>query len=132
MSDDWRELREGWERLRWARARRYQTGLEAAESMGMNPDTYRAYERRPDSSKHTKLDHASASRFAKRFRVRWEWLLSGEGEPWSDEDRPAGEYASDPPSPFKRVSDLLGQVSRKEQEEIASMVEALVHVRKQR
>ncbi|RAK51613.1 hypothetical protein DJ017_17405 [Phenylobacterium soli] len=52
----------------------------------MNVNTYRAYEREPDSSKHTPLDHQHAMHFAKRMGVRWEWLLLGEGAPWRDED----------------------------------------------
>lgn len=53
----------------------------AAESLGDNPGTYRAYERRPGSSKHIPLDHQQAARFAKKFGVSWEWLLTGAGSP---------------------------------------------------
>lgn len=109
-----------WERVRWARSRKFETATAAAESMGMRPNTYSAYERRPDSSKHTALDHQAAARFAKKFGVRWEWLLSGEGTPW-----PGGE----PDAPAMRVVNAMNGLSRDRQEEIASAMVALIKAR---
>ena len=87
MKARWEECRGTWDRLRWARVR-WQEGQgvgsnaeAAADSLGMKPGTYRAYERRPDSSKHIALDHQSAARFARKFGVSWTWLLTGEGTP---------------------------------------------------
>lgn len=129
MSDEgWRGLEEGWERLRWARARKFETALAAAESMGMNADTYRAYERAPDTSKHTQLDHTSARRFATKFKVRWEWLLVGdsEGRPWLDGEGPP----EDPATPERRVGELLKRVAQKEREELADVLEAMINARR--
>jgi hypothetical protein len=118
--DGWQELREPWERLRWSRARRFEAAKDAAESMGMKPDTYRAYEREPGTSKHTQLDHQSAIRFGRKFGVRWEWLLIGQGTPSDDEDE----------GPGSRVRAAMRSVPRDEQEAIADAVEALVRGRR--
>ena len=121
MSDDgsWRDLKR-WERVRWARARKFETATAAAESMGMRPNTYTAYERRPDSSKHIALDHQAAARFAKKFGVRWEWLLTGEGSPTAGDDTDA---------PAMRVIDAMQGLSRDRQEEVAAAVVALIKAR---
>lgn len=85
----WAELREPWQRLRWARRQsKFETAREAAASLGMNEATYSAYERRPDSSKHIALSHPKAVEFARKFKVRWEWLLAGKGAPWPDKPEP--------------------------------------------
>lgn len=84
--DGWRNLVGSWDRLKWSRLRKWETAKDAAEALGVNVNTYRAYERQPHSSKHTPLDHVHAGHFAKRMGVRWEWLLQGQGEPWTDGD----------------------------------------------
>jgi hypothetical protein len=117
----WRELREGWERLRWARLRKFETAQAAAESMGMKPNTYTAYERSPDSSKHTRLDDQAAIRFARKFGVRWEWLLTGEGSPVAPEPEPT--------EPIKRVTDGMKVLPLHHQEAIADAIEALIKTR---
>jgi hypothetical protein len=118
----WRELREGWERLRWARMRKFETAQAAAESMGMKPNTYTAYERSPDSSKHTRLDDQAAARFAKKLSVRWEWLLAGEGSPFAPEPEPT--------APIKRVTDEMRVLPLHQQEAIAEAIEALIKTRR--
>ncbi|HEY1751768.1 MAG TPA: helix-turn-helix transcriptional regulator [Caulobacteraceae bacterium] len=90
MADDsWRGL-ELWERVKWARARRFESASAASETLGMKEGTYRCYERGPDSAKFIPLDYNHARHFAREFKVRWEWLLDGIGEPWltkeADED----------------------------------------------
>lgn len=82
----WRGLEGTWDRLKWARLQKFATAEEAAPRVGEKPGTYRAYERPPTSSKHISLDPQRAFHFAKRFGVRWEWLLLGEGPPWLDPD----------------------------------------------
>lgn len=72
--------------MKWARRQRFETAQDAAAALGVNVNTYRAYERQPNSSKHTPLDHVHAGHFAKRLGVRWEWLLQGQGAPWADPD----------------------------------------------
>jgi transcriptional regulator with XRE-family HTH domain len=94
MADNsWRNL-ELWERVKWARSRRYESATVAAAALGMKEGTYRCYERGPESAKFIPLDYKHAKSFAKEFKVRWEWLLDGIGEPWltkpaDDESEPA-------------------------------------------
>jgi|SRR5579863_1859280 len=114
----WQELRDRWERLRWARMRRFETAQAAAESMAMRPNTYTAYERPPHASKHTHLDDNAAIRFARKFGVRWVWLLTGDGTPFEEEPEPTG--------PQRRVRDLMGAVPIERQEAIANVIEALI------
>jgi transcriptional regulator with XRE-family HTH domain len=77
----WRNL-ELWERVKWARAQRFESAAAAAAALGMKEGTYRCYERGPDSAKFIKLEYEHARHFAREFKVRWEWLLDGVGEPW--------------------------------------------------
>ena len=82
MADNsWKNL-ELWERVKWARSRRFHSAMSAAEALGMQAGTYRCYERGPDSAKFIALDYKHAKLFAREFRVRWEWLLDDLGEPW--------------------------------------------------
>jgi transcriptional regulator with XRE-family HTH domain len=96
MADNsWKNL-EPWDRVKWARSRRYASAGAAAEAVGMQAGTYRCYERGPDSAKFIALEYNHAKAFAQEFKVRWEWLLDGLGEPWlteedSEEDAD-GEY----------------------------------------
>jgi transcriptional regulator with XRE-family HTH domain len=95
MADNnWRNL-ELWERVKWARSRRFESAAAAAEALGMKEGTYRCYERGPDSAKFIPLEYKHAKVFAREFKVRWEWLLDGIGEPWltkpSDEEEAAAE-----------------------------------------
>ena len=82
MADNsWRNL-ELWERVKWARAHRFESASAAAEALGMKEGTYRCYERGPESAKFINLEYKHARLFAREFKVRWEWLLDGLGEPW--------------------------------------------------
>ena len=82
MADDsWRDL-ELWDRVKWARALRFESATAAAAALDIQPGTYRCYERGPDSAKFIRLEYQHAKRFAKAFKVRWEWLQDGTGEPW--------------------------------------------------
>ena len=82
MADNsWRNL-ESWERVKWARAQRFESASAAAEALGMKEGTYRCYERGPGSAKFKPLSYEYARKFARHFKVRWEWLLEGLGEPW--------------------------------------------------
>lgn len=84
MSTEWSRLKEPHERLKWARQHAgFDTAKAAADSLGMKKDTYSAYEREPGKSKTTGLDHQSAIRFARKFKISWEWLLIGQGMPFA-------------------------------------------------
>ena len=101
MADNnWRNL-ELWERVKWARSRRFESAAAAAEALGMKEGTYRCYERGPDSAKFIPLEYNHAKVFAREFKVRWEWLLDGIGEPWltkpSDEEEVAARRAGREP-----------------------------------
>jgi transcriptional regulator with XRE-family HTH domain len=85
MADNsWKNL-ELWDRVKWARSRRFASAIAAAKALGMEPGTYRCYERGPDSAKFIPLDYRHAQAFAREFKVRWEWLLDGLGRPWLTE-----------------------------------------------
>jgi len=89
MTDgSWRNL-ELWDRVKWARSRQFESAAAAAETLGMKEGTYRCYERGPDSAKFIRLDYAHARKFAQLFKIRWEWLLDGVGEPWLTQQKGA-------------------------------------------
>lgn len=119
---DWRALEGQWERLRWARQRWQNTGAvkptaeHAAESLGIKPGTYRAYERGPDTSKHTPFGHQEAMLFGRKFKVSWTWLLLGQGSPFDDQL----------PEPQERVIRAMAVADPDQQEALADMVERLL------
>jgi transcriptional regulator with XRE-family HTH domain len=99
MTDDsWRHL-ELWDRVKWARMQRYPSASAAAEALDMKEGTYRCYERGPESAKFIRLDYDHAKLFAQEFRVQWEWLLDGVGEPWLTKD----EQQEDPGEPVNNL-----------------------------
>lgn len=114
----WIELREPWQRLKWARRYWQQmagaatTASAAAESLGMQENTYTAYERSPDASKHTPLDHQHAIQFGRKFKVNWVWILTGEETPFH---RTAAQT---------RVVDLMSAVPEDAQDQVVDVVEA--------
>jgi transcriptional regulator with XRE-family HTH domain len=96
MADNsWRNL-DLWERVKWARGRRFESAAAAADALGMKEGTYRCYERGPDSAKFIPLDYKHARPFAREFKVRWEWLLDGVGEPWLTKAAEAEEPEAKP------------------------------------
>lgn len=122
MDNRWRDCEGPWDRLRWARVQwQEKLGIKpdagaAAESIGIKAGTYRAYERRPDSSKHIALDHQQAIRFARKFGVSWEWLLTGSGRPDQTQLTPAQE----------RLVRALDELPADRQEAMANALEALI------
>jgi transcriptional regulator with XRE-family HTH domain len=96
MADNsWRDL-ELWERVKWARRRQFESATAAAMAAGMKDGTYRCYERGPGSAKFITLDYKYAKKFAQLFKVRWEWLLDGTGEPWLTPPRDEEEQVGPP------------------------------------
>ena len=87
-NNSWKHL-ELWDRVKWARSRHFASAVAAAEALGMKDGTYRCYERGPDSAKFIALEYKHAKAFAREFKVRWEWLLDGLGEPWLTENEDA-------------------------------------------
>jgi SOS-response transcriptional repressor LexA len=76
------------ERLREARqAAGYETAAAAAAALGINYQTYAGHE-----NSKTGIRHQAAQRYAKKFRVSLEWLLTGKGDMRGDGGRtPADE-----------------------------------------
>lgn len=118
----WKEAREGWERLQWARrtwqsSRGGGSARDAALTLGMNENTYSAYERSPTGSKHTPLSHQMAIKFGRKFNVRWEWLLLGGGEPYLQEDDN---------SPRRRILKAIDDASEDDPKELERKADAIV------
>ena len=90
----WVGLSEPHKRLQWARRRLFSTGAAFAASLGWQDNTYTAYERDPAASKATRLTAEKAMDFARRLKVRWEWLLYGTGEPWVGAAQASGSARS--------------------------------------
>jgi phage repressor protein C with HTH and peptisase S24 domain len=66
------------DRLQWARKNhgKYKSPTDAARAFGWTVSTYLGHEngdRNPSRN--------TAKKYAKAYRVRWEWLLEGEGKP---------------------------------------------------
>jgi hypothetical protein len=122
----WQDLEGPWDRLKWARLRwQRKAGAvnpkasHAAETLAIEPGTYRTYEREPGSSKHTPYDHQLAIQFGRKFRVSWPWLLTGEGTPF-DQLAPTQE----------RVVRVMAGLDDEQQQAIAAMVEAFARSRR--
>lgn len=119
----WSTLREPWERLRWARIHwqrqngSAETLRAAAESLGVQENTYSAYERAPESSKHTALDHHRAIQFGRKFKINWVWILTGEDTPFT---RTPAE---------QRAAQLLADASEDEQEMAVDVMAAALRRR---
>ena len=119
---DWESLDGAHERLTWARCRwQLSKGITpnagaAAESLGINPHTYRAYERAPGTSKHINLTHPTAQKFGRKFGVSWQWLLAGQGTPF-DVPLTAVEL---------HLVNTIREQSEERQAEIIDLVERLI------
>ena len=74
------------ERLAEARAARFETPGDAAESLGIPYSTYAAHE---NGTGKFKLD--SAIQYARKFKVSLDWLLTGKGKGPSPEHNLAWE-----------------------------------------
>lgn len=82
--ENWTSLKETWERMRWARmSAGFEKAKDAADSLGIKPGTYRTYER-PTENEGRGPPLSEIQRIAKKFKVSWIWLASGEGVPMLD------------------------------------------------
>lgn len=129
LREGWRNLQHPWERLRWAR-KYWQnqsggtntTAKHAAEVLGMQEGTYRAYERAAGTSKSTALDAQRAIQFGRKFKVSWEWILLNEGDPFKTSLTPAQ----------LRVIQSMATVDEDQQNALADLAEAFVQTQVQR
>lgn len=125
METQWALLDEPHERLRWARMHWQESrGIKpdaglAAESMGIKPHTYRAYERPEDASKHSALSHQRAIQFGRKFGVSWTWLMEGKGTPF---DIPTNELNETE----RRIVEAVRDVPEERQASVAAAIEALL------
>lgn len=120
IDNRWQETRGTWDRLRWARlAAGYERAKDFADTMAIKEGTYRAYEREPTASKHSALDSNNAMRFAKKLKVRWEWLLTGQGTP------EATDFYSHAMGNHKRILDRVQAMDEKQAETIADVIDAM-------
>lgn len=61
----------------------FERAKDAADSLGIKPGTYRTYERGPeDGGREPPL--TEIQRIARKFKVSWIWLATGDGEPHND------------------------------------------------
>lgn len=116
--NDWTGLTEPWQRLVWARERRFPSQAAFARKIGMRPNTYGFHERDPaEYAKATDLSYDKAVEWAPVLEVRWEWLLNRQGEPWPD---------TGPVTPRARILRAVDRVSDPaEQARLADAIEAL-------
>ena len=113
----WELLDQPHERLRWARLHAgYPTMKAAAESLGMQENTYSAYEREPGSSKWTAMDHQRAIEFGRKFKVSWTWLLVQEGTPF---EVPLTDAQ-------RRALSVMGSAEEDDQERAAKVIETML------
>lgn len=123
--DRWKRTDGTWDRLRWARmAAGYERAKDLADSIGMKEGTYRAYEREPGrSSKTTELDPQHAIAWGRKLKVRWEWLLTGEGTPWEP-----SLYSMDLSPGRAKLKKAVDQVPDEKATAIAEAIEALLKI----
>jgi len=110
---DLSHLKEPWQRLHWARLNWQRTNslpttmVAAARALGMDQNTYSAYEREPGKSKHIEMDHERAVQFARKFKCNWVWLLTGADTPFANLE---SEFAVTPQAGAVRMVPLVGEV----------------------
>lgn len=82
----------------------------------MQEGTYRQYERGPGSSRWANLTHERAVEFARRFKVSWLWLLTGNGQPLDAETDRGSE----------RILQLYGRLTQENRERLIALLESFV------
>lgn len=79
---DWSRCEGLWDRLRWARAKAGASTEDAGRVIAKPAQTYRTYERPPGNSGAREIGSQDAILLARRWKVSWPWLISGEGSPF--------------------------------------------------
>jgi hypothetical protein len=82
MDESWRDLKEMWERIRWARLHltEWDRPTDAARSMGLRPGTYRTYEHaKAEGGRQPPLEELVT--IARKYKCNWVWLATGDGHP---------------------------------------------------
>lgn len=115
--DGWQHLNDTHSRIRWARFQSpFETAKAAADSIGIKEGTYRTYER-PVENAGRIPPVVEAKKIARKFKVNWVWMLTGDGRPDSDE-------AENPR--IKEVLQRIDQVPREKQDDALNAVEAVI------
>ena len=117
-SPDWRTLNEPWERLVWARTRKYDTGKAFAEAIGMRPNTYHNHEREPGLSRNARLTAEKAMRFGKALQINWRWLYDGSGNPFKFEPKISEQIV--------RIVEMVEDASDSDQRRVEAVVRAIL------
>jgi phage repressor protein C with HTH and peptisase S24 domain len=103
------------ERLQKARKRFFESGRQAARALGIKESTYGAHER-AGSPGGRDFGQDDAERYARRFKVRPEWLWMGKGDGPSDhvDSHQVAEDAisTDPPTATVKVKGYVGAGAR--------------------
>lgn len=107
-----------WERLRWARlnAAAPMEPKDAAAVIGVKDGTYRAYERPPGASKTITIDPQNVIKLGRRWKISWQWIVSGEGTPFDKELSPTQ----------LRLLTLLNEASPEDQERAVRAIEGFL------
>ena len=87
------------ERLRYARDRYFKSARLAAKAMGIAVSTYGAHERAEDPGGRD-YGPDEAKRYARRFKVTPEWLLTGYGRGPDGEEPPERDVWATPNVPL--------------------------------
>lgn len=115
VATEWTQLREFHERMRWARQRaEFAKGKDAAEALSIKAPTYRTYERATDEGGR-QPPLTEIQRIARRFKVSWEWLATGDGVPMLDDVIPpeVGSIWADIPETKREAAlDMLKSLRR--------------------
>lgn len=120
MDESWRPLsleNEPQPRIRWARVHltNFDRPTDAAKSMGIKPGTYRTYEHsKADGGRRPTL--SEIQRIAKKYKVSWHWLASGEGSPHDVPEHPL----------IKRLTEKLNAIPPEKMDDVATAVEGVL------
>lgn len=108
FSDFLRRMSERHERLRKARiGAGYRSAAEAARALDVRGSTYAAHENGQND-----FDLDVAKRYAKKFGVRWEWILDGDGGELADQEVvPFDEIGGTMRRAFVGIPDLYEDVT---------------------
>lgn len=86
-STAWATCEDLWDRLRWARLNSpsQMSTEDAGRVIGVPAQTYRTYERRPGTPGARGISPQNAIQLGRRWKISWQWIISGEGTPFDKE-----------------------------------------------
>lgn len=86
----WSRCEGVWDRLAWARTHAPvpMDTAAAGSVIGLSAQTYRTYERRPNTPGARAIDPQNIIKLGRRWKISWQWIISGEGTPFDRELEP--------------------------------------------